>query len=90
MAHNSLRWGILGTSHISNVMARAIIESETGELLAIASRTLTNAEKFAQEFNIGKVYADYHALINDQDIDAVYIGLPNHLHKKRKNLPLKH
>jgi predicted dehydrogenase len=77
-----IKWGILGTSFISEVMANAIQESDTGELVAIGSRSSATAEKFADTFSIPKFYDDYHALINDKEIDAIYIGLPNHLHKE--------
>lgn len=82
MLQNSIKWGILGTSFISEVMAKAIQESETGELIAIGSRSLFTAKKFSENFSIPKIYDDYQALLNDNEIDAVYIGLPNHLHKE--------
>lgn len=79
---NSIRWGILGTSFISEVMAKALHESTTSELVAIGSRSFSKAQDFAEKYSITKYYDDYHALLNDKDIDAVYIGLPNHLHKE--------
>jgi predicted dehydrogenase len=82
MLHKPIKWGILGTSYISEVMAKAIQESDTGELVAIASRSLLTAKSFSEKFLIQKIYDDYHALINDKEINAVYIGLPNHLHKE--------
>ena len=82
MSKNSIKWGIVGTSFISEVMAKAIQESNTGQLAAIASRSLASAIKFSDKFSIPKFYDDYQALLNDDDIDAIYIGLPNHLHKE--------
>lgn len=75
----SIKWGILGTSFISEVMAKAIHESELGQLHAIGSRS--SAEKFAEEFSVTKFYVNYDQLLSDPDIDAIYIGLPNHVHK---------
>lgn len=77
-----IRWGILGTSFISEVMARALRESPTSKLVAVGSRTHLTAQSFASTFKIPKIYSDYNALLDDKDIDAVYIGLPNHLHKE--------
>ena len=77
-----IRWGILGTSFISEVMANAIHESETSELIAVGSRALETAEAFSKKFSIPKYYGDYEALLHDGDIDVIYIGLPNHLHKE--------
>ncbi len=78
----TIKWAILGTSFISEVMANAIQESQTSELVAIGSRSLTTGKSFANKFSIPRVYDDYQKLLNDNDIDAVYIGLPNHLHKE--------
>jgi len=83
MLRNSpIKWGILGTSHISEVMAKAIDESATSELVAIGSRSLLTAQVFSEKFSIPKFYDDYQALLNDDEIDVIYIGLPNHLHKE--------
>ncbi len=82
MSKKCVRWGILGTSNISEVMAKAIQESQTSELVAIGSRSITTAKSFSEKFSIPKYYDDYQMLLNDHDIDAIYIGLPNHLHKE--------
>ena len=79
---NKIRWAILGTGFISEVMAKAIQASATSQLVAIGSRTLAFAQQFATSFSIPKLYNDFQLLLNDHEIDAVYIGLPNHLHKE--------
>jgi predicted dehydrogenase len=76
----TLSWGILGTGFISQQIAKAIAESEGNQVLAIASRDLNRAESFAKEFNIPRAYGDQEALLNDKEIDVIYIGLPNFLH----------
>ena len=82
MSNKKIKWAVLGTSYISEVMAKAIGESSTSELIAIASRNHEKAKNFALKFSIPKFY-DYHeALLENKEIDAVYIGLPNHLHKE--------
>lgn len=78
----TIKWGILGTSYISETMAQAIQESQTSQLVAIGSRSLVKAKNFSSKFSIPKFYDDYQDLLNDNDIDAIYIGLPNHLHKE--------
>ncbi|HAT7745615.1 TPA: gfo/Idh/MocA family oxidoreductase [Legionella pneumophila] len=82
MDNATIKWGILGTSFISEVMANAIQESKTSELVAIGSRTSEIAKRFSEKFAIPKYYDNYQSLILDSDIDVVYIGLPNHLHKE--------
>lgn len=77
-----IKWGILGTSYISEVIAKAIQESQTSQLVAIGSRSVTTAKVFSNKFSIPNAYDDYQKLLNDKDIDAIYIGLPNHLHKE--------
>ncbi|TFE28157.1 Gfo/Idh/MocA family protein [Cohnella luojiensis] len=78
-----LRWGILGCAAIADrAVIPAIQASETGELLGIASRDETKARNKAEQFGIPKHYGSYEAMLTDPDIDAVYIPLPNHLHKE--------
>ncbi|WP_186438423.1 Gfo/Idh/MocA family protein [Cohnella terricola] len=78
-----LRWGILGCAAIADrAVIPAIQASETGELVGIASRNVEKARTKAEEFGIPKYYGSYEALLADKDIDAVYIPLPNHLHKE--------
>lgn len=78
----TIKWGILGTSYISEVMADAIKASQTSELVAVGSRSITSANHFANKFSLSRPYDDYEKLLNDNNIDAIYIGLPNHLHKE--------
>ena len=60
----------------------AIKKSDSGELLAIASRSEERAKRVAREFGIPKAYGDYDELLTDDEVEAVYIPLPNHLHKE--------
>jgi predicted dehydrogenase len=82
MSSKQINWGILGTSKISTVMAKAIQASSTSNLLAVGSRTQENADNFAEEFKLPKAYGSFELLLNDPEIDAIYLGLPNHLHKE--------
>ncbi len=75
-----LRWGILGTSFISETMAQSIENDEGSVIYAVAGRRMESAEQFCQKFSATKLYDNYSSLINDPDVDVVYIGLPNHLH----------
>jgi len=78
-----LRWGILGCAAIADrAVIPAIQASETGELVGIASRNEEKAKAKAEQFGIPKSYGSYEALLADPEIDAVYIPLPNHLHKE--------
>lgn len=77
----NINWGILGTARIARKrMIKAIQESEGCTCLAIASRDEKRAGEVAGDFHIPKYYGSYDELIDDAEIDAVYIPLPNSLH----------
>lgn len=80
MSTNKIKWAILGTSPISHTIAKAIQSSKTGTLVAVGSRSLQKARQFAETYGIAIYDDDYQQLLDDKDIDAIYIGLPNHLH----------
>ncbi len=76
-----LRWGILGCARITRRgLIPGIRESSTGTLQALASRDGGTAASWAAEFQVPRAYASYQELINDPEVDAVYIPLPNELH----------
>ncbi|WP_129728368.1 Gfo/Idh/MocA family protein [Ectobacillus funiculus] len=78
-----IRWGIIGCAGIAKrSVIPGIQQSETGEVAAIASRGLDKAKQTAQQLNIPIAYGSYEALLTDPTIEAVYIPLPNHLHKE--------
>ncbi|MGG3281369.1 Gfo/Idh/MocA family protein [Paenibacillus solani] len=78
-----LRWGILGCAGIAK---RAVIpglqQSRLNEVVAIASRDEAKASQTAEELQIPTAYGCYEDLLSDSSIDAIYIPLPNHLHKE--------
>ena len=77
---SKIRWGILSTANIGRRVIPAIQASYNGEVMAVGSRSLERAQNFANEQNIPTAYGSYEELIADEDIDAVYIPLPNRLH----------
>ncbi|MGM8365933.1 Gfo/Idh/MocA family protein [Virgibacillus sp. W0181] len=79
-----VRWGILSTANIAQQqMIPAIIRATNAEVTAIATSSDVNkAKKIAEQFSIDKVYQSYEELLNDSHIDAVYIPIPNNLHKE--------
>ncbi|MDT8860905.1 Gfo/Idh/MocA family oxidoreductase [Alkalihalobacillus sp. MEB130] len=79
---NVVKWGILGTAGIARkAVVPAILRAENAEVMAVASSSnKQKAEEFADLFDIPKRYGSYEELLDDQEIQAVYIPLPNHLH----------
>lgn len=79
---NMIRLGILGCARI---VRRAIVgaarKSSSVEITAIAGRNGATAAAWAAEFGIPRHYDSYEALIADPNVDAVYIPLPNELHR---------
>ncbi|MBI3242498.1 MAG: Gfo/Idh/MocA family oxidoreductase [Chloroflexi bacterium] len=80
MPIKKLRWGLLSTAKINRALIPPIRASARGELAAVASRDRAKADAYAKEWNIPKAYSSYEALLADDDIDIVYISLPNSLH----------
>jgi len=77
---NKIKWGILSTGAIARAFAAAVPKSATGELVAVASRDINTATKFAKEFGIPRRYGHYEALLADEDVQAVYIATPHPYH----------
>ncbi len=77
-----LNFGILGCARIvRRAIAGALAATPSAQLAAIASRDRQTARAWADEYRIPTVHESYEALIADPAIDAVYIPLPNELHK---------
>ena len=74
-----VRWGIIGTASIA---ARAFLPAvtEAGGVAVVAGRDASRAAQWARENGIGRVIVGYQQLVDDPDVDAVYIPLPNSLH----------
>jgi predicted dehydrogenase len=76
-----IKWGVLGNAEIARVcVIPAIQKSRNGTVHGLATRSPKNARQTVAEHKINHVYDSYDGLLTDQDIDAVYIPLPNHLH----------
>ena len=75
-----LQWGIIGTGLIAGELADGIRESETGELLAVGSRSQETADAFGETHLVPRRYGSYQALLDDRDVEAVYIATPHPMH----------
>jgi predicted dehydrogenase len=73
------RWGILATGRIARDFARNLVEVPGAEIAAVGSRTAGSAEAFAQQFG-ARPHASYEALVEDPDVDVVYVATPHALH----------
>ena len=75
-----IRWGLLSTANINRRLIPALRASARGELVGVASRTAASATAYAVQWEIPRAFASYEAMLASDEIDAVYIPLPNHLH----------
>jgi predicted dehydrogenase len=76
-----LRFGILSTADIARKkVIPGMRTADRVEVVAIASRYAATAHRVARELGIPRAHGSYEALLDDPEVDAVYIPLPNHLH----------
>ncbi len=77
---SGVAWGIVSTAHINRLVIPPAQESDRVDLIAVASRDDARAEEYARTWGIERAYGSYEALLEDPDVEAVYISLPNSLH----------
>ena len=76
-----VKWGVLGTAGIAaGCTIPGMQKSEGCELYAIAGRSLSKAEDFKNRFGFARAYEGYDKLLEDPEVEAVYIPLPNDIH----------
>ena len=79
MTTDKLRWGILGPGSIARTFAGGIAHSRTGVLVAVGARNPDRVD-YAAQFPGARVLAGYDALIEDGEVDAIYIATPHPQH----------
>ncbi|GAA3572451.1 Gfo/Idh/MocA family oxidoreductase [Snuella lapsa] len=82
--HNGkiIRWGIIGCGNVTEVKSGPAYKNTEGfELAAVMRRDPDKVRDYAKRHGIEKYYTDADALINDPDIDAIYIATPPDSHK---------
>jgi predicted dehydrogenase len=75
-----VRWGVIGTARIARKAFVPAVAAAGGDVTAVAGRELARASQYAAETGIGRAVQGYQALVDDPDVDALYIPLPNRLH----------
>lgn len=73
-------WGILGLGNIAHKFAEALNATENAVLFAVGSRELDKANGFADKFGARRWYGSYEQLMQDPEVEIVYISTPHHLH----------
>lgn len=75
-----LRWGVLSTAAINDLVLRAASRSSETDVVAVASRTQSRATSYAAQWGIPTAHGSYSDLLADESVEAVYISLPTGLH----------
>lgn len=76
-----LKLGVIGVSgHLMTRIMLPLSQSSSVELIALSSRNYQKAEAACKEWDVPKAYGSYEKLLEDPEIEAVYIPLPNHMH----------
>lgn len=84
-----LRWGILATGGIASAFA-SDLRTAGLDLVAVGSRSQVSADAFAARFDIAHAHASYQALVEDPDVDIIYVATPHPMHHAGAKLALEH
>jgi predicted dehydrogenase len=84
---SNFSWGILGPGGIAQAFAKDLTFLEGHTIGAVGSRSLTNAQSFANTFG-GTAYGSYEELVADSGIDAIYVATPHPAHNDNVILAL--
>ena len=76
----SVQWGVLSTADINAKFLAGVSQSEECAVLAVASRDADRAATYARANGIERSYGSYQELLDDPDVEVVYISLPNSMH----------
>lgn len=76
----ALRFGVLGAAKIARSFIAGVGPSELVDIVTVASRDLEKGKQFANETGVPRAHGSYEALIDDPNVDASYVPLPNTLH----------
>ncbi|AWK51501.1 gfo/Idh/MocA family oxidoreductase [Clostridium beijerinckii] len=87
---NKMKMAILGAGSIARQMAFTISKMENVDTYAVAAREFERAEKFAKEFGFEKAYGSYEEMLNDENVDLVYIATPHSHHYEHSIMCLNH
>ncbi|MFV0396260.1 MAG: Gfo/Idh/MocA family protein [Coprobacillaceae bacterium] len=75
-----IHWGIIGAGRIAHRFAEGLAYDKEAKLYAVACRTLPKAEAFKEKYPCEVAYDSYDAILEDENIDVVYIALPHGYH----------
>ena len=83
-----MKVGIIGAGGIAVTMARTLNQMEDATAYAVASRSLEKAETFAKEHQVEKAYGSYEEMLQDPEVELVYVATPHSHHYECMKLAL--
>ncbi len=86
----TIRWGILGCGKIARKFAADLKLVKNAELIAVAARAKSTAEEFAKEFPAKHQHGSYQGLVENLEVDVIYIATPHAFHHEHTLLCLNH
>ena len=78
----TINWGIIGGGNAAINITKNFPDTDNSKLLALASKNEGKRFYFKNEFKIENIYSNYEDILNNNEIDIVYIALPHNLHKE--------
>ncbi|WP_348797028.1 Gfo/Idh/MocA family protein [Flavobacterium adhaerens] len=80
MENRKIKWGIVGLGNIAQQFANELMLTNTAEICAVASRSLSKAQEFANQFQCPNAYGSYDEIFLDPNVEILYIATPHDSH----------
>ncbi|MDO8645825.1 MAG: Gfo/Idh/MocA family oxidoreductase [Candidatus Planktophila sp.] len=84
----NFRWGILGTGGIAQAFVEDLSRAEGHRVVAVGSRSINSAQKFASTIIGATAYGTYEDLVADESVDAIYVATPHPMHEEHSLLAM--
>ena len=81
-----MKIGILGAGNIAGILAKTMAQMPEAECYAIAARSLDRAEDFRNKYGFQKAYGSYEEMLQDEQVELVYIATPHSHHYEHMKL----
>ena len=85
----TIKWGIIGPGRIAHKFAEALAFIPVAKLFAVASRSEERARDFARQYKAPHYYQGYEKIVQDPEVDIIYIATPHTLHAENSILCMK-
>lgn len=90
MKKHTYKWGILAAGRIAGKFAEGMASTGHPYIKAVASRSLERAQSFAADHGLEKAYGNYQSLVEDPELDIIYVASPHSHHLDHALLALQH